>query len=78
MEPSEEDRTLAKFVVDRINTREIVPTQAMSDYAVTWNDTEMWCQVVKAGGADKNPDILDKSRLMAAWRKFSFKFIQPT
>lgn len=77
-EPIEEDRTLAKFVVERLNPQEKASTRIMAEYAVHWNDLEMWNEVVKAGAGDKNIDILGQGRLLAAWRRFSFKDVQPT
>lgn len=77
-QPDEDDQKVAKFIVDRIKKGDTVSTQAMTDYAVQWNDLAMWSQVVKSGGTDKAIDILGKERLVAAWMKFSFDVIQST
>lgn len=77
-EPTDEDRKMAKFVVNRINSRDTTPTRAMAGLAVQWNDLGMWCQVMKAGGADKNLDVLGQDRIIAAWNKFSFVAVRQT
>lgn len=76
-DPTEEDRKIAKYVVDRVSTRDKDTTRTMADFAAQWNDIAMWKQVIKASGADKSFDVLGKDRFIAAWKAFSFENVRP-
>jgi hypothetical protein len=74
--PTEEDRKMASFVVDRIRTGDKITAQTMVDFAVQWDDIAMWTRVVRASGADKSVDTLGKDRFVGACKAFSFEAVR--
>jgi hypothetical protein len=73
-----DDLRMVNFIFSRLSPSDKTTARAMADFAVQMCDSDMWKKVVKGSSAEKNLEVLEKDRLIRAWKKFSFAVVRST
>ena len=72
--PSADDREMAGLVLNSLKPQEKETATTMADFAMTWNDLEMWKTVVKKSGSILSTFGADQ--LLRARKTFSFEGVR--